>query len=102
MCIGVPVRVLSSAGFGGLAETRAGESLSIDLALLGPQPPGTWVLLHAGTALRVLDEDEAARVLDALEGARLAASGADFAHLFADLIDREPTLPPHLRPPTTH
>ena len=42
--------------------------------------------------------DQGAMAADALEALEMAMRGeSDFEHLFADLIDREPQLPEHLR-----
>jgi hydrogenase expression/formation protein HypC len=65
--------------------------------LIGPQPAGTRVLVHIDSAVRVLDDDEAEAIDRALEGLAAAMNGEAFEHLFQDLIDREPTLPAHLR-----
>lgn len=101
MCIGIPMRVVEPAGSRtAWCEGRDGRQM-IDLALVGPQPQGTWLLTFAGAGREVLDPEAAARIdraLDALQGALAGdASGVDAA--FADLVGREPTLPEHLRPP---
>jgi len=97
MCIGVPMQLISGADGRALCEGR-GQRESLDLMLVGDQPAGTWVLAFRGTAVRVLGPDEARQTnaaLDALE-AVLAGDGDVDAH-FADLLDREPTLPDHLK-----
>jgi len=99
MCIGLPMRVVSGDEY--FAECdRRGASERVSLMLVGPQPPGTALLVHLGTAVRVLDDDEARLIDDALDGVAAAAEGRPFDHLFADLIDREPQLPDFLRPET--
>jgi hydrogenase expression/formation protein HypC len=56
------------------------------------------VLTFQGTALRVLDADEAALTNDALDAlSAVLAGGTDVKAHFADLVDREPELPAHLR-----
>ncbi|KUM27559.1 hydrogenase [Mesorhizobium loti] len=96
MCIGIPMRVVATDQFVAQCE-RQGAITSISLMLVGPQPPGTYVLTHLSSAIRVLDADEA-RVIDhALSGLAEAAEGRPFETLFADLICREPELPSHLR-----
>lgn len=65
--------------------------------LVGEQPIGTWLLTHLGSAIRVLDATEAQAIDNALTGLSEAVEGRAFDALFADLIDREPELPPHLR-----
>ena len=48
--------------------------------------------------MRVLDADEAAQTNDALDAlAAVLAGDTDVDAHFADLVDREPSFPPHLR-----
>ena len=100
MCIGVPMQVVEAAGTGAAwCMGRQGRQL-VDLALVGAQPPGTWLLTFAGAAREVMDPQAAARTdaaLDALE-AILAGDTSTVDDAFADLIAREPELPEHLRP----
>ena len=100
MCIGIPMSVIEPAGTRtAWCRGRDGRQL-VDLALVGPQPAGTWLLTVAGAAREVLDAGAAARIdgaLDALQSVLAGdASGIDAG--FADLVGREPTLPEHLRP----
>lgn len=106
MCIGVPLQVVAVEADGDFATCGDGALRErLDMRLVGTQPAGAWVLSFHGTARRVLDADEAARIRDALvalQGAlddSLDAESGAFDALFADLVDREPTLPAHLRPP---
>ncbi len=96
MCIGIPMTILESDDAGAICDRR-GVRHHISLLLLGAQTPGTKVLVHLDTAIRVLETDEAQLIDDALDGLAAAVEGRDFEHLFADLIDREPQLPEHLR-----
>jgi hydrogenase expression/formation protein HypC len=77
---------------------RGDEQRRINLALVGPQPVGAHVLVHLDSAVRILDADEARLIGEALDGLAAAMRGEAFEGHFADLIDREPQLPPHLRP----
>ena len=97
MCIGVPMQVVSTANGRAVGEGR-GQRESLDLMLVGEQPVGTWVLAFCGAARRVLSEDEARQTnaaLDALEA--VLAGDSDVNVHFADLVDREPILPEHLK-----
>jgi hydrogenase assembly chaperone HypC/HupF len=99
MCIGVPLQVAAledSAEFALCSDGSARERL--DMRLVGPQPLGAWVLAFNGAARRVLGADEAAQIRDALQAlqAALHGDGGSIDTLFADLVDREPQLPPHL------
>ncbi len=101
MCLGIPLRVLSLAE-NGLArcESADGEPFPqlIQTALLDSLPaPGEWLLAHIDTAIRSLEAGEARLIADAIEALQRASRGDRFEHLLADLIDREPELPEHLR-----
>lgn len=96
MCIGMPVRILSADGTNALAE-EDGREVPIDLSLVGPQPPGTWVLNFLGAAREVLDPDEAQKIRAAVEGLRAVMAGGDAGDAFADLEETGPRLPPHLQ-----
>jgi len=96
MCVGIPMRIVHGDDIGALCERR-GDTRRISLLLIGAQPPGTYVLTHLDSAIRVLDEAEARLIDDALDGLARAVEGETFEHLFADLVNREPELPEHLR-----
>ncbi|MDL2408273.1 HypC/HybG/HupF family hydrogenase formation chaperone [Rhizobium calliandrae] len=96
MCIGIPMRVVSSGKLTAQCEHH-GSVFPISMLLVGPQPVGTHVLTHLGSAIRLLDADEARMIDDALAGLAQAVEGRPFESLFADLISREPELPSHLR-----
>jgi hydrogenase expression/formation protein HypC len=100
MCVGIPMRVVAHAD--GMADCEGrGRRERINTMLLGDLAPGRWVLAYQGSAVRELTADEADctnRALDALDAA--LAGGADVDAFFADLVGREPTLPPHLKDPT--
>lgn len=90
------MQVIETA-FGMARCSHDGVVERINMLLLGDVAPGSFVLVHAGHAVRTLDADEARQISDALRAVHSAASGAPFEHLLADLIDRQPELPAHLR-----
>ncbi len=96
MCLGIPMRVKSHHGAWALCEGRDGARM-VSTALLDPPPAGSWVLVHIDSAQKILTAEEAARIERALDALDLAMAGGDVDHLFADLLAREPQLPPHLR-----
>lgn len=100
MCFGVPMIVHESDGLSARCE-GSGRNEQVNLALTGPVGPGTHILVHLGSAIRILDPQEAALIGDAIRAVDAAAHGEPFDHLIADLIDREPELPPHLAASTT-
>ena len=99
MCIGVPMRIVSSAAHAALCEGR-GQRQELDLMLLGEVPAGTWVLAFRGAALRVLTPEEAQEINGALDALDAVLAGeADVDAFFPDLARREPSLPEHLKGP---
>lgn len=101
--MGIPLRLteVSADGSSALGESRDGRHAErLDLRLVGQQPVGGWVLAFLGAARSVLTAAEAAQVADALEAVAAVQRGEGIDHLFADLIDREPELPDHLKPAT--
>ncbi len=96
MCIGIPMRIVEADEMSALCE-RGEERRRVSLLLLGPQPVGAFVLVHIDTAVRVLDEEEAGLIEQALQGLAAALRGENIDRHFADLIGREPQLPEHLR-----
>ena len=96
MCIAVPMRVVVPGPFRATCEAGGGLT-DVDVTLVGEQPAGTWLLVFLGAAREVVSAERAAAVTNALEALRQAMDGVgEVDHLFADLVDREPELPPHL------
>jgi hydrogenase expression/formation protein HypC len=78
MCLGVPGRILSittAEGIGGDPVATVdfqGSRVEVSLALVPAAKAGDWVLVHAGFALTLLDEAEAAETWRWLDAAELA------------------------------
>lgn len=100
MCIGVPMQVVEAEEAAAICVAD-GERREVSTLLLddGPAKSGDWVLVHINTAVRRLSPEEAQQIGDALAAVLAASGGQPYEHLIADLIDREPELPAHLRPP---
>lgn len=99
MCLGIPMQVVEAGEHRARCVGRSGEAV-IDLALLGPQPAGTWLLTFLAAAREVIDAERAAAIDAALDALAAAGEGAtDFDAFFADL-NREPQLPDFLRKET--
>lgn len=96
MCLGLPMTIVETDGVSALCEFR-GERRRVSMLLLSNPPVGTQVLVHIDTAIRLLDEAEARLIADAIEGLTAALGGEDCDRFYADLIEREPQLPEHLR-----
>jgi hydrogenase expression/formation protein HypC len=93
------MRVLSSDGNSADCEGR-GRRERINTMLVGPLAAGTWILAYQGSAVREISADEARQTDAALDALEAVANGSDdLDAFFADLVGREPTLPPHLKDP---
>ncbi len=84
MCIGIPMRVIESDGFTALCEVR-GEQRRVNVMLIEGAEPGAWVLTHVGNAVRLLEEEEASQIVEALEALNAALNGEPIDGYFADL-----------------
>lgn len=100
MCIGIPMQVVEVLGPSVVACCRAGNPTpeQIDSRLVGEVAPGDWVLTFLGAARSILTAEDAEQINDALSALEVVMGGGSVDHLFADLINREPELPAHLRP----
>lgn len=96
MCLGLPMTIVETDGMSALCSYR-GEERRVSVLLLSCPPVGAKVLVFIDTAIRLLDDDEARLIADAIEGLSAALDGENCDRFFADLIDREPQLPEHLR-----
>jgi hydrogenase expression/formation protein HypC len=72
MCVAAPMRLVSIEGERGRAEL-GGVLREVSLALLPGAAVGDYVLVHAGFAIGMVDEDRARATLDDL--ADIAGSG---------------------------
>ncbi|MGO9982756.1 MAG: HypC/HybG/HupF family hydrogenase formation chaperone [Rhodomicrobium sp.] len=94
MCIGFPMEVVEPRSRYALCRSQ-GVMREIDMALVGEQPAGTWVLSVLNTAREVVTAEYAAKIADALHALTLVMQGeTDVDHLFADLTSRQLELPP--------
>jgi hydrogenase expression/formation protein HypC len=95
--MGVPMRVIEMRGTFALCEVGGKQEL-VDMILVGEQVKGTWILNFLGAAREVLTAENAQNITQALSAlSDVTQGGSDIEHLFADLINREPELPPHLQ-----
>ncbi|MGB0683815.1 MAG: HypC/HybG/HupF family hydrogenase formation chaperone [Magnetovibrionaceae bacterium] len=100
MCFGLPMVVVEQGpGPGQATCERRGEKRIVNMMLTGDQPEGTIVLVHIESAQRILDEEEASQINDAIDAVEAVLRGEqpDVDKLFADITESEPQLPPHLR-----
>jgi hydrogenase expression/formation protein HypC len=99
MCLAIPMRVLSGGQLVAWCEGR-GERRQLDLALIGAQPEGTWVVAFRDVARQVLTGEEAAALNLALDGLEAALRGetANLDAYFPDLVGRSPEPPEAVAP----
>jgi hydrogenase expression/formation protein HypC len=65
MCLAVPMKLLERGDHRGTVEI-GGARREIVLTLTPDARVGDWLIVHAGYALEILDEQEAQRTLDLL------------------------------------
>jgi len=66
MCIGVPLKLLERDEYSGIGEIE-GVQRRISLALVPEAKVGDYVLIHAGSGMKVIDEQAAAETLALLQ-----------------------------------
>ena len=81
-----------------VCEGRNGRML-INTMLLEKVEVGQWLLTFLDAGREVIDAERAALVNAALDGLQAVSEGGevDLDRFFADLVNREPTLPDFLR-----
>lgn len=97
MCIGIPMQVIRCEGLEALCQGQNAQEW-VDVSLVGQQAHGTWLLIFLGAAREVMEPANAKQILDAVSAMQLIMQGENqIDHLFDDLIERGPQLPPHLQ-----
>jgi hydrogenase expression/formation protein HypC len=97
MCLGIPMRVTEVEAGVAWCEGR-GERLRVDTRLLAAPAVGDWLLVFHAVAREELSEQRAQEISSALDALDAALAGeTDLDRHFADLVNREPELPEHLR-----
>ncbi|MDR9468647.1 HypC/HybG/HupF family hydrogenase formation chaperone [Marinospirillum sp.] len=98
MCIGYPLQVVEVEEERALCQ-RVDQNAWVDTRLVEACQPGDWLLVFHGAAREKLTPERASQVNQALAALVAAEQGDHQAidELFADLVDREPQLPPHLQ-----
>ena len=62
MCLAVPMRLVTIEGDSGTVEV-GGVTRTADLSMVQPVEVGQYVIVHAGFAISVTDEEEARKTL---------------------------------------
>ncbi len=97
MCLGTPMQVVEMQGSYALCEANNTQEV-VDMMLVGDQPKGTWILNFLGAARETMTPEDAEQTMLAHNAVSDVMQGGDQVdHLFADLINREPELPDHLK-----
>jgi len=96
MCLGLPMTIVETDGITALCE-YGNEQRRVSVMLLSDASVGAKVLVHIDSAVRLLDDEEARLISEALDGLEASLNGQDCDRFFADLIGHEPQLPEHLR-----
>jgi hydrogenase expression/formation protein HypC len=99
MCIGVPMQVIATDDARCAWCEADGRRERLDMALVGAQPAGTWVLAFHGAARQLMSPLEAEQSRAGRQAlAAVLAGDSNVDAFFADLLGREPQLPAHLAP----
>jgi hydrogenase expression/formation protein HypC len=98
MCLGIPMQVIEVHENSALCAGRNGRLL-INTMLLDQVEVGQWLLTFLDAGREVIDAERAALVDAALDGLQAVSAGGEvnLVLFFADLVNREPTLPEFLR-----
>lgn len=97
MCIGIPMQVTALHNDVATCACDGYQPETVDTRLISDVNVGDWLLVYKGAAREWLTPERAEQITLALEALAAIQRGEDFEHYFADLIGREPELPPHLR-----
>ena len=98
MCLGIPMQVIEVHETAAICEGRNGRQL-INTMLLEKVVVGQWLMTFLDAGREVIDAEQAALVNAALDGLQALSDGSEvnLDVYFADLVNREPTLPEFLR-----
>lgn len=100
MCIAIPRKVLKVDGFVAWVENIEGEE-RVDISLVGNVNVGDFLLTFKGAALRVVSQEEALKILSALDCLDKVMGGVNDSETinlgFRDLVNGEARLPDHLK-----
>ncbi len=94
MCLAVPGRIIESrrdesdpvTGFTGTVDFQ-GSRIEVGLAMTPDAKVGDWVLVHAGFAISILNEDEARETWEYVEAGGLGEMPAELKDLDPEASD---------------
>nr|WP_054673094.1 HypC/HybG/HupF family hydrogenase formation chaperone [Veillonella denticariosi] len=67
MCLAVPAQLVAVNDTIGTVELTGGATRDCSLLLVPDAKVGDWLLVHAGFAVQIVDEEEAQATLDAFK-----------------------------------
>ena len=67
MCLAVPMRVCEILDRNRAVAEADGAAIEVSLELVGEVPLGTYIIVHAGFAIEVLDMKEAEKTLAVID-----------------------------------
>lgn len=82
MCLAIPSKIVSVDGNVGVIDLE-GVTRNVNLSLLAEATVGSYVLVHAGFAINIIDESEAVQTLDYLKEAAALLDEEDLVSLTA-------------------
>ena len=91
MCVGIPMQVRALGVGTATCVGRSGED-TIDMMMVGDVPVGSWILAWNHKAIRVIDQERAAQVNQALDAVEAVMNGKapkedDVQGGFGDLLE---------------
>ncbi len=63
MCLAVPAKIVRLEGSGQGTASYMGSEVRANFSLVPQAKPGDWVIIHAGFAISVVDDEEARETL---------------------------------------
>ncbi len=63
MCLAVPAKIVRLEGSGQGTASYMGREVRANFSLVPQAKPGDWVIIHAGFAISVVDDEEARETL---------------------------------------
>jgi hydrogenase expression/formation protein HypC len=76
MCLAVPLRIERLVGASRALAGESGIELEVDVSLVPGVQPGQYVIVHAGFAIQIVEEDDAEERLELFRGIAEAAREA--------------------------
>ncbi len=66
MCVAIPLKLIKKKGMSGVVDLDGVEK-EVSLQLVKKAKVGDYLIVHAGFAIQILDEEEAKKTLEIIE-----------------------------------